>query len=274
MKATRLYLLLIGLCLLPACNLPSAATAEATPTAERPTVLPTAAAFLAPTRTPTALPPTATPFPTLDPSGPPIATALTQVACRAGPTNEYPLIAHLNAGQSVAIVGKAYAHWIVKPDAADECWVDAGSVAVRGATASLPDYPPPPLPVSGPPGAPTNLKKVGAVCTAVPAKPPPLHPTEVFKFKIEFLLAWEDKSDNEDGFYVYRDSRRVAIVPANTAQLLDSFFIRSGGDKFHYYVVAYNSAGQTQGGGVWIFTPCPRAAPFPNLPITLRQETV
>jgi hypothetical protein len=245
--------LLICLCLILSCNLPTAAPAEATPTAS-----PTVTASLTPTQTrmpfPTATASlTPTSIPTLDITGPATAIANAEVHCWAGPTNEYPLVIQLNAGESVAVVGKASTHWIVKPAAAEECWVDALLVTVSGATAYLPDFALPPIPVTGPPTVPVNLTRVSGTCTPVSAKAASSY---VIKYKIEYLLTWADTSNNEDGFYVYRDFKRVAEVPANTTQLIDTFIIRSGGSIFYYYVVAYNSAGQTQGETLWLATPC------------------
>lgn len=244
MKRTVFSLLVYAL-LLPACapgylSAPATATSTPAPTS-------TATAFPTPTRTP--IPPTATFTPTATSTpiltGPAIAVANAPAPCRAGPTNLFPLVVQLNAGEIVAVIGKASAHWILKPDGLAECWVDAALVTVSGAIAYLPDIP---IPSSVfPPAAPTNLKRVRGTCVPI---------YDIKAYKLEYLLTWTDTSDNEEGFYVYRDANKVAELPANATQLTDTFILHSGGHLFNYYVVAYNSVGRAQSGSIWVRSLC------------------
>jgi hypothetical protein len=242
---------LLLICLLLAACAPGflSAPATATATAALPTF--TAAVSLTPRPTRTPIPSTATasltptPAPTQDLTGPAIATANTDAPCWAGPTNEYPLVVQLSAGQSVPIIGKVFAQWIVQPEGMAKCWVDAMLVTVRGATFSLPDFITPPS--SFAPAAPIDLKRTYSLCKFI-------DPT--IGFEIEYIITWTDNSSNEDGFYIYRDANRVAELPANVTHLTDAFIIHSGGHLFQYYVVAYNKAGRGQGVSVWFRSPC------------------
>jgi hypothetical protein len=55
-------------------------------------------------------------------------------------------------------------------------------------------------------------------------------------------LSWVDASNNEDGFRIYRNSRMLVQLPANTDSVLDA--ILGGGGKYTYTVVAFNVAGE------------------------------
>ena len=55
-------------------------------------------------------------------------------------------------------------------------------------------------------------------------------------------LSWVDTSDNEDGFRIYRNSKMLVELPANTASVLDA--ILGGAGKYTYTVVAFNVAGE------------------------------
>jgi hypothetical protein len=55
-------------------------------------------------------------------------------------------------------------------------------------------------------------------------------------------LAWVDAADNEDGYRIYRNSKMLVQLPANTDSVLDA--ILKGGGKYTYNVVAYNVAGE------------------------------
>jgi hypothetical protein len=54
-------------------------------------------------------------------------------------------------------------------------------------------------------------------------------------------LSWVDTSNNEDGYRVYRDSKMLVQLPANTASVLDA--VPSAG-KYTYTVVAFNVSGE------------------------------
>lgn len=55
-------------------------------------------------------------------------------------------------------------------------------------------------------------------------------------------LSWVDTSNNEDGYRVYRNSKMLVELPANTDSVLDA--IPDGEGKYTYTVVAFNAAGE------------------------------
>ena len=58
----------------------------------------------------------------------------------------------------------------------------------------------------------------------------------------KFRLSWVDASNNEDGYRIYRNSKLLVELPANTDSVLDA--ILGGGGKYTYTVVAFNVAGE------------------------------
>ena len=242
MNRKRPLFWLLILCLTFACNLPGVAPAKPTET-PRPTALTTATFGVMPTLVLTLVPTRV----------PATATANAEISCLTGPGSAYELVIKLNAGESVPIVGKAASYWLVKPGLLRECWVDSQFVTVTGDTSTVAEIVPPAVPTLGPPAAPVSLVKQFGTCTPIYTTKPPIYIT---KYEIEYFLTWVDNSNNEDGFYVYRDSNRVAELAANVTQLTDTFTVRSGGKAFYYYVVAYNSLGQTESAGLSIATPC------------------
>jgi hypothetical protein len=77
---------------------------------------------------------------------------------------------------------------------------------------------------------------------------PPVRPIQLtYKSSCEagfakIRLSWVDASNNEDGFRIYRNSKMLVELPANTTSVLDA--ILNGGGKYTYTVVAFNVAGE------------------------------
>ena len=99
------------------------------------------------------------------------------------------------------------------------------------------------------PVAPTGLQMTHRSCKSILIKGKP-------GYEIEFTLTWQVGSNNEDGFYVYRDNDKVGELPPGSTQMIDTFTIRTGGKAFAYYVVAYNSLGQAQSQPLSLANPC------------------
>lgn len=61
-------------------------------------------------------------------------------------------------------------------------------------------------------------------------------------------LAWQDNSDNEDGFRVYRQKRGTTsfVAIGNTGVNVNTFVDPTGFDGDSYYVTAFNSAGESE----------------------------
>jgi uncharacterized protein YgiM (DUF1202 family) len=168
----------------------------------------------------------------------PILTARTEVPCRAGPGEMYDLVVNLQAGEKVEIVGKVDTFWIVTPLESEQCWVADEKVNIEGEIAGLPDIIRPATPTPALPAAPVNLKLAEANCWIDKSKGPTL-------YKQDFLLAWTDTSNNEDGFRLYRDGVLVAEVAANIETVTDTSIVKNR-RAFHYYVTAFNAIGETK----------------------------
>jgi hypothetical protein len=220
MNRMRSFVLTIGIfLLLTSCNLPG--VAEPTPTA---TPAPTATPVPSPTFT-------ATPIP-------PMLSVSADVPCYAGPSDLYELIVNLAAGVQVEIVGQADSYWIVKPPAAANCWVADQQVTIVGEVASLPKIDPPPTPIPTKPIAPDNVGLIYQKCSVDRTVRPIMAVNE-------FRVSWRDLSNNEDGFWVYRDGDRIAEIEANRTDVTDVMVLRN--NRVHYYyVVAYNEVGESK----------------------------
>jgi hypothetical protein len=89
---------------------------------------------------------------------------------------------------------------------------------------------------------------------------PPAHPLQLtYKAGCEdgfamVRLSWVDAANNEDGFRIYRNSRMLVQLPANTDSVLDA--ILGGEGNYTYTVVAFNVAGEGSANLVAEITPC------------------
>ena len=152
-------LLIIGVLILSACNMPgNSAAAETTPTIR-------VTATIALTATQTKLVPsatltvTATETPLPEPSATataeiPIAEVRRESNCRVGPGALYDLVAKYQVGQMLEVVAKDLGggYWFVKnPDKPEEqCYLLAQNIAITGDTAALPKFTPQPSPTAAP----------------------------------------------------------------------------------------------------------------------------
>ncbi len=60
---------------------------------------------------------------------------------------------------------------------------------------------------------------------------------------IRINLNWEDKSNNENGFILYRDSATIVYLPENATEYIDSGL--KPATKYQYAIKAYNQAGES-----------------------------
>ena len=161
------YLLIIGMLILSACNMPVSNTTETVPTepatqtaAVTATIdlaaTQTREAELLPTDTPTVTPTkklistvtaTATPEP-------PIAKVGRESNCRVGPGGVYSLVATYQTGQMLEVVAKDLGggYWFVKnPEKPEEqCYLLANNITISGDTSALPKFTPQPSPTAAP----------------------------------------------------------------------------------------------------------------------------
>lgn len=197
-----------------------------------------------PTNTP--VPPTATetPSPTLTPTPVPMASVNEAVDCYAGPSEQYDKVASLENGAEIQIVGQSDggAFWIIATEGGSECWLAKENATVTaGEVSVLPLVIPPATPTLGPPAAPSELV-VANVC----------HVNQIPSRHLDragFVLTWNDNSNNEDGFIVYKDDREVKRLPSNSIEFKDDanlagpFRMQYSGPLMIYSVAAFNSAG-------------------------------
>lgn len=227
-KGGNLYLvkymigLTLGILLVNSCGiLPS--PAEPSPT-ETVAALPSATPTTPPTSAPTSTP------------APPTLLTSAGVPCFRGPGEDYALVSNLEAGEEVEIVGQSEGYWIVRTSTEAVCWVPNQGVIPQGDYAAVPDVEPPPIPTPAPPLAPTNLESFNNACYTDKSYTPN-------KRINRFHLYWQDLSNNEDGFHVYRDGNLVADLPPDRTEVIDE--IVAPNDIVHvYYVVAYNAVGE------------------------------
>jgi len=158
--------------------------------------------------------------------------------CRTGPTELDELVSNLQAGEKAQIVGKSTGFWVVKTADGSECWVADQGVTTEGEVAAVPIAKLPPTPAPVAPAAPISLQSISAVCTKKIVK-------KKTQFVNQFHLAWQDMSNNEDGFRVYRDGDRIAELPANATELVDEV-TRNNNRTYIYSVSAYNALGETK----------------------------
>ena len=60
---------------------------------------------------------------------------------------------------------------------------------------------------------------------------------------IQVKLTWKDNSNNENGFLLYRDGKRVIELPENTKRYVDTKL--RPGTSYSYEIKAYNQAGES-----------------------------
>jgi len=191
-----------------------------------------------------------------------MATVSVNTNCRTGPGVVYDLIGALLVGEQAVVVGKYTAgnYWIINnPDSSGTCWLWGQYATVTGNTAGLPEYTPPPTPTptSTPtptvtptptlPNQPTNLT-VTKACVPLPPSP---------NFNYTFVLNWEDKANNEDGYKVYFNGSLLATLPVNAITYPHAIGPLPPGTAFTYDVEAYNGTGASA--KVSVVATCPSA---------------
>ena len=160
--------------------------------------------------------------------------------CWFGPGAEFGTVSSLAEGIEVPVigVGELPGWWIIDnprfPGVA--CWVEEDDLEIDPTLdlSALPEYQAPPLNAleengggGGALKAPSNLK-AATTCAS---------PTYNVK------LTWNDNSNNENGFRIYRDGALVGMVGADITQFTDNNPTNSNGHT--YTVRAYNAAGES-----------------------------
>ena len=191
------------------------------------------------------------PAPTIQPNatptagtGTPGATTLTvdsNTNCREGPGTTYKVVIILVPGTTYQMIARSQDNkfWIVseigKPNS---CWVPAEMSNAFGNTSLLPVTTPAAstASASGAPAAPTGLRYNYSCAFNADAS-----------YQITVSLSWTDRSDNEQGFYVYRNGALVATLAAGATTYAD-IFVGTASQLYTYQVASFNATGQVLGG--------------------------
>jgi len=198
-----------------------------------------------PTSSPTLVPviSTETPKPL-----PPMASAKEKVDCYGGPDeNGYPLVATFETDETMEIVGReeSAGYWIVMDAKSGKgCWVKGQSVQTQGAVEPLPILIPAPT-VAARPNAPGNLEVFSVCYTGRESH-------------ISVILKWEDRSNNETGFVIYRNDKELVVLNANTTQYeVENSRYWATTIRSSYEVFAFNDVGNSARAQISFVGRCP-----------------
>jgi hypothetical protein len=149
------------------------------------------------------------------------------------------LVANLEAGEEVEIVGKFESFWIVALPSDSPCWVADEHVNIEGEVSTLPNITPPSTPTPSIPAPPKNLRLDRGLCWIDKTQGSTM-------YVYEFYLTWADMSTNEDGFRIYRSGDLVAEVPANAEKATDKHTRRWLNTVYYYQIAAFNDIGESK----------------------------
>lgn len=177
-------------------------------------------------------------------AGTPNATILTVDAntnCREGPGTSYNIVIQLVPGTQYQMLGRTAdnKYWVVSEiGKAAQCWVPAEFSNAFGNV---------------------NLLAVVTPSAATSAVGTLLAPTNLaYEYECVFngvnsditvKLGWSDRSNNEDGFRIYRDGTLVGQAAQN-ATFYTEVFAGGASIVYSYYVAAFNAQGESFGGTI------------------------
>jgi hypothetical protein len=142
----------------------------------------------------------------------------------------------VRGGQQAEIVGLPSKgnYWVIKnPNGEGKCWVAGDYARISGSIQALPTIVAPPTPTPIPPSAPT-WKTWNYSCEFASGGS-----------NVTVSLVWTDHSNNEDGFYVYRNDEVAANLAPDTTSFTDVTFLASG-QSVTYSIEVYNEAGRAR----------------------------
>ena len=177
-------------------------------------------------------------------AGTPNATILTVDAntnCREGPGLSYAIVIQLVPGTQYQMLGRTAdnKYWVVSEiGKATQCWVPAEfSNAFGNVNLLAVVTPSAATSAAGTLAAPTNLAyEYECVFNGVNSD-------------ITVKLGWSDRSNNEDGFRIYRDGVLVGQAAQN-ATFYTEVFAGGASIVYSYYVAAFNAQGEAFGGTI------------------------
>lgn len=183
----------------------------------------------------------------------PIAIFETEANCRQGPSTAYGIVTSIVEGTAVSILGRNDVEprwWNIQiPDSSSRCWVSDSIVDASGAIQDVVIVAAPPPPTITPTVTPMPPT---ATPTNTPIPPPPSAPSAPSNLTVndvcnagglDVSLSWQNNSDNETGFRVYRNGLLQATLPAGTTNY------NQGAPHtitaYTYAVEAYNGVGNS-----------------------------
>jgi len=154
-------------------------------------------------------------------------------------------------GMSAEVIGKYTPanYWVVDypSGGGNNGWLWGQYATVFGDTTGLPEMTPPPMPLTPTPvpTAPNPPKGLNISCTSVNTS----HKAGnfwVLSWKWTVTLSWKDNSNDENGFYVYKNGSRSTTLGANSTSYTDQFTVILGlNTNYNYGVAAFNQYGSS-----------------------------
>lgn len=193
------------------------------------------------------------PTPTVPPPAtPPTVTVSSDTNCRTGPNVNYDLVMIFQAGMSAQVIGKYSAanYWIIQypGGGGNSCWLWGQYATIVGETGGLPEMTPPPLPPTPTPvpTAPNAPKNLNLTCSSA-NNSHKIGNLWLISYLWTVNLTWKDNSNDEDGFYVYKNGSLLATLGANTNAYTDQFDVGLilSGTTWQYGVASFNKYGSS-----------------------------
>lgn len=178
----------------------------------------------------------------------PTVSVTTDTNCRTGPNVNYNLVTVFKIGASAEVVATYPNYWVIEYLGGNgaTCWLWDKYATVTGDTSQLPLATPPPLPPTPTPepSAPKSPKfeDISKTCENI------TQPGDIFpSWKVTVVIKWNDRSEDEKGFYIYRSGSLLAEVDKNEEEYTDIFtqgLIIQGSD-LEYGIQSYNDEGKS-----------------------------
>jgi hypothetical protein len=151
------------------------------------------------------------------------------INCRKGPGTNYDRIFQTKPGDSFKIVGFfPPSFWVISTDGGN-CWVSGEYITPVGNIQSVPTVILPPTPSGGAPDAPSFSQNGWEwFCDGAG--------------QVEVKLTWNDNSNTEKGYRIYRNDTLVTELPLNST-FFKEVFLYPGGQGLKYKVEAFNEVG-------------------------------
>jgi hypothetical protein len=154
--------------------------------------------------------------------------------CRGGPGIRFTLVRIFKAGEIAEPIGLPLQgnYWLVKsPSGSDICWVVGDFATPSGSVTQLPKMTIPPTYTALPVPIAPRLKSWDYSCAYANNA-----------CTVTVILVWEDLTDNESGYNIYRNSELIASLAPNANTFTDVTYL--GYDQaVTYYVEVYNADG-------------------------------